>query len=831
MRPSPLARLVLGVVALVSASCAAAQAERYPSTYGRPLAERRPLLVGASPTGFPYGYRAPDGQWTGFASDLLNAVAKATQLEIERVPFPGQEVQRRFRDGEFDILQQFSQTAERDAYADFSVPYLTLRGALFVRKDSAIRALQDLQGRRFAISGVNSIGERFLADHQVNAEILQVDSSELGLRALDEGRCDAVFVSHLTALAAIENSGLRNVRMLGEPLPDYDIRHCFAVHKGDSQLLARLNEGLALLHRNGDYQRIYDRWFGRYEPRHFTREQVALYVALALSLVLLAVTWGFLRQRSLRRDLARQAGELVSQQAVLQALYDNVPFAMCVFDLDDGRPVVLSANRHAETYLGTAPREAAGRSWDDLPVDPAWREAVTPLFLRTPAPGEFVREERKFPNPRRTLLLSLVPLSPGPDGHRRVCILTEDVTTRRLLDDEVAQSRKLRALGELVGGIAHEFNNLLTPIMLKVSTLQLERTTDRRYQDDLGLMMTTLKRAADLTRRLLAFGRRSEARAENIPISAMVDNCIALLQQTIDRRIRITSSLPADVPTLAGNATSASQILLNLLLNARDTLVEKLAAQPDGWTPVIDIRAIRLPVAAVTRPAGREGGPAIEGWLRLSVHDNGLGMTPDVRERIFEPFYTTKEVGKGTGLGLATVWHLAAEMGGRVEVDSQPGEGSTFHILLPLHPPATAGSRQPFAERIPARAGARIFLAEDDDLVGQSIDAALADSGYTTTRESDGLRAWDHLKSRPEAYDLLVLDVNMPGLDGLEVARRVRAAGYAGRILVVSGRVDPADTARFATAGVDAVLPKPFGLEAFLAAVRSALAAPPPASR
>ncbi|HYC73184.1 MAG TPA: transporter substrate-binding domain-containing protein, partial [Opitutaceae bacterium] len=735
-----------------------------------------------------------------------------------------------FREGQFDILQQFSQTAERDAYADFSVPYLTLRGALFVRKrDNPIRHLEDLTGRRFAISGVNSIGERFLRDRGLTVEIVQVDSSEEGLRALDRGDVDAVFVSHLTALAAIEHSRLENIAMFGQPFSDYDIRHCFAVHKGDSQLLARLNEGLALLHRNGEYQAIYDRWFGRFEPRRFTREQVALYVALALSLALIAVTWGFLRQRSLRRHLARQASELASQQGVLQALYDNVPFAMCVLDLENGRPVVLSANRRAELYLGAWSRDAAGRTWGDLPVDPAWREAVMPLLARIPAPGEFVREEKKLAQPRRTLLISLVPLSPGPDGHRRVCVLTEDVTTRRMLDDEVAQSRKLRALGELVGGIAHEFNNLLTPIMLKVSTLQLERTDDRRYQDDLGLMMTTLKRAADLTRRLLAFGRRSEARAENIPLAATVDNCIALLQQTIDRRIRITSSLPVDVPTLTGNATSVSQILLNLLLNARDTLAEKLAAKPDGWTPHIEISAVRLPAAAVTRPAGRDGGgPAVEGWLRLSVHDNGLGMSPDVRERIFEPFYTTKEVGKGTGLGLATVWHLAAEMGGRIEVDSIPGEGSTFHILLPIHPAAGPSSRNPITDRAPARAGARIFLAEDDDLVAQSVVAALEDAGYAITREGDGLKAWDHLKTHPTAYDLLVLDVNMPGLDGLEVARRVRGAGYAGRILVISGRIDPADTARFSAAGVDAVLPKPFGLEHFLSAVRAALAARAP---
>jgi CheY-like chemotaxis protein len=218
-------------------------------------------------------------------------------------------------------------------------------------------------------------------------------------------------------------------------------------------------------------------------------------------------------------------------------------------------------------------------------------------------------------------------------------------------------------------------------------------------------------------------------------------------------------------------------------------------------------------------------------WQKLTVRDNGLGMTPDVQERIYEPFYTTKQVGQGTGLGLATVWHLVHEAGGRIEVESTPGQGTAFHVLLPVvsAPPAARPGAAPRA--LPPQAGSRVFLAEDEDVVAQTVIAALQRMGHTVHREPDGAAAWEHLQSPANSYDLLVLDVNMPGLTGIELTQRVRASGRCtGPILVISGRLGSEEMQQLTAARVTAVLPKPFSIDDFQAVVRRALQAMPQAA-
>jgi CheY-like chemotaxis protein len=201
-----------------------------------------------------------------------------------------------------------------------------------------------------------------------------------------------------------------------------------------------------------------------------------------------------------------------------------------------------------------------------------------------------------------------------------------------------------------------------------------------------------------------------------------------------------------------------------------------------------------------------------------------MGMTPAVRERIFEPFFTTKEVGKGTGLGLATVWHMVTSISGRIEVESTPGEGTTFHLYLPmLPPPAQVAAPRPPAS--PNAASARILLAEDDPMVARAVTSPLRRHGHKVTHLTDGAAVWEHLQAHWADYDLLILDVNMPGMDGIELAARVRASGrYSGRIMIASGRLSSDDLDQISAAQVDAVLNKPFANAELTEAVRRCLA-------
>jgi signal transduction histidine kinase/CheY-like chemotaxis protein len=794
------------------------------------LAERQPLVVASTSDNFPYGYLDEQGRWQGFAVDVLNATARVTHLRIQRVVGPGHVIYDRFRAGEFDLLQAYSETPDRHAFADFSVPILTLQGALFVRKTgSAIHSVQDLNGRTFALIGRASIGEKFLTDYHLSPRIIQVDSSEQALAMVDAGNVDATFVSQLTALSVMKQARLRNVAMLGEPFSDYDIRHCFAVHRGDAQLLARLNEGLAVLHSTGEFNDIYRRWFGRTGLPLFTQVELATYVAIAFGLGLAATTWGLMRQRVLRKRIAGQAKQLADNEALLRALYETVPVAMCVLENREGVEWVLSANPQAALFIGKPADQMPGRPLDTLVQQQPWARELLTLLARRPEPGAFIEEERTLSDHRR-IIFTVVSLA-GSGSTPRLCVLMEDITRRAALDEEMAQMRKLRALGELVGGIAHEFNNLLTPILVNASMIREDWPHDARLQQQVKMMAQAGNRAADLTQRLLAFGRKGQRAPEHVTIESIVEMCIALLEHTVDRRVTWENAVPPDLPPLYLNRTDLNQILINLLINARDTLLEKLEAPPPDWRPKIRISAACLPPSAHRTTSGvgfnREHREPAQGWQQLIVADNGMGMAKEVQERIFEPFYTTKEVGKGTGLGLATVWHLATSMGGRVEVESTPGQGSLFRVLLPMWPVPSNDqvTVTPSAPKVDfAPKAARFLIAEDDCDVANAVCGALRRAGHSASHVPNGRAAWSLIETDPRQVDVLVVDVNMPEMDGIELVQRARGAGYSGKVIIMSGRLTSTDMARVDACLPDCLIAKPFTADQLLQAVGQTLA-------
>jgi signal transduction histidine kinase len=224
----------------------------------------------------------------------------------------------------------------------------------------------------------------------------------------------------------------------------------------------------------------------------------------------------------------------------------------------------------------------------------------------------------------------------------------------------------------MVGGIAHEFNNLLTPIVLKVEMLREERESDTGLRRELEVISGAADRAATLTRRLLTFGRKGEQEPVEVRLADVVAANVDLIRPTCDARVELVVEVPPNLPSLVQNPADLHQIILNLMLNARDALHDKLQGHGDG--------PARLTLAVEPIGSGNGHGPSGQ---RIVVGDTGVGMPREVLERIFEPFFTTKEVGRGTGLGLATVWHLVQTCGGRVDVESTPGFGTTFRVDLP----------------------------------------------------------------------------------------------------------------------------------------------------
>jgi len=893
----------------------------------------------------------PAGEYTGFSVELLNAVARVMQIKIRWTPSSGADLQAILLSGQGDLLPGYGRVPDREKHIDFSVPYLELQGTLFVRKENnLINGISDLKGRELVIVSKGSVGDQFVGDNHLDTHVVYGDSLQQALKELNEGQHDAVFSSRLTALSVIDHFKFNNIRPLGLPVAGYNVTICFAVRKGDSQLLARLNEGLAILHRTGEFDQIYGKWFGRFEPKKFSFQELIAYVAATLAVVLFITLWALMRQRQLRRRIARQAEELIESKSILaeaqqfarighwqrpldpnapiiwseetyhiferdprlpppsisdlvtcavgedrqrwldvmarsrkesfdyaldiriepkpgvnkiihvhgrpvrntrgqptgffgtvqdvtewreaehgqresvqllRALYDNAPFAMGVFELADRTIAVVSVNPEARRLVGLPAQIPPGRSFAELGMPPEQVVFWTELFTRHPATSAPFKTTLRLNATHRDLAVTLVPLGRA-SKHPRFCLIAEDITDRVHKDAEIAQSRRLRAVGELVGGIAHEFNNLLTPILLKADALQHEyRQT--AMSAELQTIVDAAIRAAEITRRLLTFQRKTDRKPEKIRLRAAIESDIELLRHAIDRRIRLDCTIAADLPTLWLPGTDLHQIIVNLLLNARDTLVDKLTREPadSKWIPSIQIEAKALPAdAAVPLDPSRIASPPA-GWIRLTLRDNGLGMPPDVLERIFEPFYTTKPVGQGTGLGLATVWHLVTELGGSIDVSSAPGAGTAFNLCLPLRASTEAA---PAAAAVPVASAAvpgtaRILLVDDEDAVSNLVCEILQYHGHQVTMLANGRLAWEKLSAAPATFDLLILDLNMPGLNGLELARRARDLPFGGIIFVMSGRLSESDRAEFQRLRVDRIIEKPFTLDAFVTAL------------
>ena len=510
---------------------------------------------------------------------------------------------------------------------------------------------------------------------------------------------------------------------------------------------------------------------------------------------------------------------LRDSEQLLRALYDNMPQALGVVERSGSDWPMVSLNPAASRLLARAdavsstPKKFAdlGLAWKS---GPEWTELLEHC-IETKQP---IKLDTRSLDGRREMALTLVPLDKA-NNRPRCCFLVDDVTDRKQKDAEISQGRRLRAIGELVGGIAHEFNNLLTPILLKSEQLREDWIDTPSLAADLKIISEAATRSADLTRRLLTFGRKDEGRPEWIDLQELIRNNIEFLRHTIDRRIRIVTDIPATTPPVFLSGWDLHQILLNLLLNARDALIERLAQSTDAaWEPCIWITAAVVPAERVKPFAPK--GPLPQEWVRLTIRDNGKGMPSEVLERVFEPFFTTKPVGSGTGLGLATTWHMVAEFGGRIDVESAADQGTAFHVSLPGDPNGGERRDPPPAEHVSAvqdrEPSLRILLAEDEDTIARLMQKLLRGRGHAVTVVTAGSEAWAVISKFPQDYDLIVMDLNMPGLTGLELARKMSSIQFPGAMMVMTGRVTDEDRLELERLGVKAIVQKPFTVDEFL---------------
>lgn len=388
--------------------------------------------------------------------------------------------------------------------------------------------------------------------------------------------------------------------------------------------------------------------------------------------------------------------------------------------------------------------------------------------------------------------------------------LQEEILERQRAQDERAkieaqlrQAQKMEAVGQLAGGVAHDFNNILTAIMGNAELLQADLPAGSRSLGNVREIIRACKRVTDLTQNLLAFGRKQQIELSQVNIHEIIDEVIGLLSHSIDRRIEIRRHLNATVPFVKGDPTQLQNALLNLGINARD-------AMPKGGvmtfeTSEVGSDEVQLKKAEPTAKADR--------YLRISVCDTGSGMSEEIQERIFEPFFTTKKHGEGSGLGLAAVYGCVESHGGSIQVSSDLGKGSVFHVYLPV---SKQGNEERVVEKVTGtvREGTgRILLVEDEDMVRDYAVRALASMGYETEICHDGHQAVDFYSQHADQIDLVILDLIMPRMNGLEALSRLKKINPEVKVVLCSGFADAQTPVDVIKKGAVGFLKKPFTMD------------------
>lgn len=488
------------------------------------------------------------------------------------------------------------------------------------------------------------------------------------------------------------------------------------------------------------------------------------------------------------RDMTEKRATEVAlreSEARYRNLFENNPYPMWVYDVDTLN--FMAVNESAVTHYGYNRDEFMSMKLTDIrPVED--REAVAQI-VKSNALAEKAHHTRRHTRKNGEVIHVEVTSHPLEyEGKQARLVLAHDISERaaaedklRASEDQLRQIQKLESIGTLAGGMAHDFNNMLTAINGYSDLILRKISGEDPIRKNLLEIRKAGERSAELTRQLLAFSRRQIMQPQLIDLNDIIGETTGMMQRLIGKGISIKTNLESNLASIEADPGQISQVVVNLVINARD-------AMPDGGTINIETGSVTLDAEYASRHIDVVPGD----YVMLSVSDNGTGMDETTRERVFEPFFTTKSIGRGTGLGLSTAYGIVKQSGGNIWVYSELGVGTTFKIFMPSSA-ADPSDAQPDVGQHDLHLGSeKILLVEDEDSVRSLAREILESCGYTITEARDGAEAVELLKACGGDFELIITDIVMPVMGGHELAKYVEANFPSIKILCTSGYTDDA---------------------------------------
>ncbi|WP_414572993.1 response regulator [Nostoc sp. CCY 9925] len=510
------------------------------------------------------------------------------------------------------------------------------------------------------------------------------------------------------------------------------------------------------------------------------------------------------RQAALREH--KLAQEKIKEQA---ALLDVTTDAICVRDLNNR---ILFWNKGAETLYGWLATEARGKSVSELLFDEPSPE-IEAALLEVISKGNWQGELTKLTKTGKEVLVasrwSLVCDEEGKP--KSILSVDTDITEKKHLEAQLFRAQRLESIGTLASGIAHDLNNILTPILAGAQLLPLKfPDADERTRHLLEILEINAKRGADLVKQVLSFARGVEGKRITLQLRHLIVELAKILKETFPKSIEVSIDIPQDLWMVSGDSTQLHQVLMNLCVNARD-------AMPNGGSLIISAENLFIDENYARMNLEAKVGP----YIVITVSDNGAGIPGEILDRIFEPFFTTKDVGQGTGLGLSTVLGIIKSHGGFINVYSEPGNGTSFKVYLP----AVGGMEtlMPEDSILQTGHGELILVVDDEAAIQEITKSSLETHNYKTLIAGDGIEAIALYAKNMDKISAVLIDIMLPSLDGLTAIRTLKKINPGVKIVVSSGLMSDQKLSAVTDTGVNIFLSKPYTVKELLLCLQKVL--------
>ncbi len=651
------------------------------------ISQKKIVLIGSNKDFAPFEFINKKGGADGYTVDLMRAVAKIQGLNIKIELDTWSNTYQDLKDGKINAVTGMLYSKKRDINFDFSVPHLIISYAVFKRKETLIRSLDDLKNKEI-ITVADVYAHEWLTEKKLTNLIIAVKTPTEALELLAAGKHDCVVLPRLQGVNLLDDLKIDTVETFGPPVLEQ--RFCFAVASGNSELLAELNEGLFSIQQSGEYDKIYLKWISVSNNSNHYRK-LLIYALISLSVIIFALlaigVWNWL----LKRTVQIKTKELRRKEAKLKAIVEGIPIPTFVVDENH---IVTHWNRACELLTGKTSAKMVGTKnhpgalYDKQPysiVDLLLENVLTQSTQKHD--GTIYRESSIVAGAYETELIcsnseinsrwlyGSAALLRDETGNVNGAIETwQDLTTSKELERQLIQSQKMEALGTLAGGIAHDFNNILSVVIGNADLVSRHLSKESSLNSKIERILSAAKRAKNLVMQVLTYSRQAEIKTEPVHVRSIVKETLELINISLPQGITICEDIQSNALAIA-DVSHIHQIVMNLFTNALHSMKDT------GGVLSVNLNAVQMDkdktIHAICLIPGK--------FIKLTVGDTGHGIPIGIQDKILDPFFTTKKRGEGTGMGLSVIQGIVQQYNGIITFDSEPGKGTMFHVYLPQY--------------------------------------------------------------------------------------------------------------------------------------------------